>query len=1317
MNWRRACLQVHFPEVIIPETVNIYEGRNIQTIFCLYALAIHLHRLRKAPSIKNEAGNLQFSAEEIEKIKERLQNAGVNISSSGGDFMISKGPKLHANEEVLLKINEAVNSNDSEALIESLLDTDGGFIFVEKHLGTKYLEEFKKSFSSETSLAASQIQAGIQIVNENNALERLERYLLSPEDPDFEELSFILADLDPQKVIQAALPFYDELLRDRRRGQHELLNLEQIHDILSVCNACVQVHISAVQGNEEDVYESLKDPVLSLQDTLNDSYKNEYYKTLNRICAANEGNAEVKSSIGFTIHELTKIVRQIGELSPEDILVDKIQNAADKNDSQAFTDYIIAFGFHNYQPHFRNAYVDAVKVEKPKNKEEIHALIDRINSEIVAAMEEGAQVLRLNNALMKEEEREIKDILLNSTWKSDGIVMDAVLEWYYPTLQDNLTQKRQKLNVSDDENEAINVSQTYGNGRSKVVYVDMSTETIKPHFVEPEKWQKWPLNNEEIKATLKKVNEKFDEHYRKAEHKIRKGQMTIREYLRRKFEIAEEMKKDRAARKIQTSYRKMKTRGHLGELHNSSKPSVDCVRQFIEILRNSQLDYDEDIKIERTRSNITHLIKANQKLDEDLNELDKMIGLLIKNRISLNELNAVIERGQKIEAEKDAFDKRQPSVRKPNSAIAQRPLEILFFHLQAEPVYLSNLYNINDVSPSKFFTEIIFPLFHFASEKREEFLLIRIYSEILKKYIESLEKSTDFLIDSNGKRITEAFSIMFRGFPSHAVVPLALKSELKDFQNAEKAEEHLNLRPLEMYEEVNRRAPESLDEALNDVKVATVLESSKKFVANWTARFSNKIVNNIELPKNIRYLIKACFHDLRLHFRNLKEAELHRLVAKFLFSTYFQESLTDPTQVKRETGETLTPRQGEVLRLIMQMIHFAVDGQGFGADAPYMDSLNAELIQINNLFTSFTAKHLMGSDSPDSIYGLNQYSAFAEIVKPTLHIETKHVRKILDELKAHKNEIIKDEQSKLRQLTDQARIPESETVVLYLRPLPSENFNEEHEGYELFVETKKLLVEVLLCGCQGSNVIKILQSETTSSEEKENQKLKEKNNDQFETLAAKKHSVLRNLAELEKFGLVSSEDSYQAIITQIAKDIYSTNKYRGQRKEQLESLAKTANELEAKRNEYKDQLEKYQKYLGNTLDNISMTSRKPSIQIQNGGKAEKKLNKRISKEKATIVKISGDKLIKKDIAAVQDKENSKLLSKTSLEISNDPIEKGVFHILINHGKKIAETRLKLDFQKLLTAQDKYDEEFVLDEIVRVRPNAFINYLNKKFHQK
>ena len=127
--------------------------------------------------------------------------------------------------------------------------------------------------------------------------------------------------------------------------------------------------------------------MLSLDEILNDSYKNEYYKNLNRICAQDE----VKSGIGFTIRELTKIVREVSQLSPEDVLMGKIQNAAETNDEQAFNDFIIAFGFHHYQPHFRKAYMTEISNQQPSNKEDLQAVINKVNSNIEAALENGIQ--------------------------------------------------------------------------------------------------------------------------------------------------------------------------------------------------------------------------------------------------------------------------------------------------------------------------------------------------------------------------------------------------------------------------------------------------------------------------------------------------------------------------------------------------------------------------------------------------------------------------------------------------------------------------------------------------------------------------------------------------------------------------------------------------------------------------------------------------------------------------------------------------------------------------------------------------------------
>uniref|UniRef100_A0A1I7WK55 Calponin-homology (CH) domain-containing protein n=1 Tax=Heterorhabditis bacteriophora TaxID=37862 RepID=A0A1I7WK55_HETBA len=62
MQWRRAMESVRLPELFIPETTDVFEGRNMKTTFCLYALATLLYRLRKAPPLRNQAGKAQFTS-------------------------------------------------------------------------------------------------------------------------------------------------------------------------------------------------------------------------------------------------------------------------------------------------------------------------------------------------------------------------------------------------------------------------------------------------------------------------------------------------------------------------------------------------------------------------------------------------------------------------------------------------------------------------------------------------------------------------------------------------------------------------------------------------------------------------------------------------------------------------------------------------------------------------------------------------------------------------------------------------------------------------------------------------------------------------------------------------------------------------------------------------------------------------------------------------------------------------------------------------------------------------------------------------------
>lgn len=92
-------------------------------------------------------------------------------------------------------------------------------------------------------------------------------------------------------------------------------------------------------------------------------------------------------------------------------------------------------------------------------------------------------------------------------------------------------------------------------------------------------------------------------------------------------------------------------------------------------------------------------------------------------------------------------------------------------------------------------------------------------------------------------------------------------------------------------------------------------------------------------------------------------------------------------------------------------------------------------------------------------------------------------------------------------------------------------------------------------------------------------------------LLAKKREVWENLKKLEELDLVSAQDHYQDVVTAIAHDINMQDKHRLQRREQLESLQETMNQLEARRKEYNEQLEKYREYLEHCLDNLTITSR------------------------------------------------------------------------------------------------------------------------------
>jgi len=72
----------------------------------------------------------------------------------------------------------------------------------------------------------------------------------------------------------------------------------------------------------------------------------------------------------------------------------------------------------------------------------------------------------------------------------------------------------------------------------------------------------------------------------------------------------------------------------LAAVHARSPP-LSIVRRFVHLLEQSQHDFWEESEVLRLQEEVVKRIRANRQLESDLDLMDIKIGLLVKNRITL----------------------------------------------------------------------------------------------------------------------------------------------------------------------------------------------------------------------------------------------------------------------------------------------------------------------------------------------------------------------------------------------------------------------------------------------------------------------------------------------------------------------------------------------------------------------------------------------------------------------------------------------------------------------------------------------------------
>lgn len=281
------------------------------------------------------------------------------------------------------------------------------------------------------------------------------------------------------------------------------------------------------------------------------------------------------------------------------------------------------------------------------------------------------------------------------------------------------------------------------------------------------------------------------------------------------------------------------------------------------------------------------------------------------------------------------------------------------------------------------------------------------------------------------------------------------------------------------------------------------------------------------------------------------------------------------------------------------------------------------------------------------------------------------------------------------------------------------------DGQSLMIKTKKLIIDVIR-NQPGNTLTEILETPATAQQEKAHatdmesraikyskapEEMKDGQSmveDAQLPLEQKKRKIQRNLRTLEEMGRMSSENKYQDILNEIAKDIRNQRIYRKLRKAELAKLQQTLKALNEKAAFYEEQVNYYDTYIKTCLDNLKRKNTRRSIKVD--GKGEPKGMKR-----AKPVRYTGAKLHEKGVLLGIEDIQTNQFKNVTFDISATE-DVGIFDVK-SKFLGVEMEKVQLDIQELLEMQYEGVAVMKMFDKVKVNVNLLIYLLNKKFYGK
>lgn len=395
-------------------------------------------------------------------------------------------------------------------------------------------------------------------------------------------------------------------------------------------------------------------------------------------------------------------------------------------------------------------------------------------------------------------------------------------------------------------------------------------------------------------------------------------------------------------------------------LTNGKNPPVGTLKGFVHLLNDSDFDFDEEIEFERLRKTVVQHVRQNEMADQYITQLDIKIALLVKNKITLDE---VIKHQRHFGGHVGSLlsntdiSSKDPFDLKALNKTSRRKLEHyqeLFFILQTHPQYLARLFRtLREHATAEKECErtkhLIMGLFGYAQKRREEYYLVKLIVRSLKEEIDAASSLDDYLRTNcffNKLFVASVKSPRDRKF-MRDVLGALVKENFIDNSALD-----LESDPMQIYRsainneelrtgQTSRRNPNvQREEAIRDPETRATFIHHMQDLRDIADQLFLCLEEKLHrMPFGVRFIAQQLYEQLLARFKEEEPGNILQLVGQWVWRNYLQPALTEPEKhgvVDRALTQEQKRNLGEVSKVLSQ----AASGKEFGGENVYLQPLN-----------------------------------------------------------------------------------------------------------------------------------------------------------------------------------------------------------------------------------------------------------------------------------------------------------------------------------------------------------------------------------------